>query len=160
MSNVNLHYHALVQLYAYFSHEWELFIYIMSYSLPFKILLNGLIHFHNIPCDSPFNSQVSGPNTSLSFSLNIINMSTMAVVRYLIILLVLHLFHPMCPLTVAEAPPPPRDSLPSLAFGGITQAERSFDIVPVSHSPALFHCCVIPWEPFGHHGRYFSLCLR
>ena len=36
VSNDNLHYHALVQLYAYFSNEWKLFVYIMSYGLPFQ----------------------------------------------------------------------------------------------------------------------------
>lgn len=57
-----------------------------------------------------------------------------------ILSLVLHLFHFISvPWPFRRRPLPHRDSPPSLAFGWVTDAERSFDIVPVSQRFVHYH---------------------
>lgn len=51
-----------------------------------------------------------------------------------------------CSLTIQEGPLPHSDSTPSLAFGWVTDAERSFDIVPVSQSFVSYYSYLL--DPF------------
>lgn len=61
-----------------------------------------------------------------------------------------------CPLTIQEEAPPPQWLTPISCVGWVTDAERSFDIVPVSQSFVRYHFSLL--DPFTHQcSNSFSL---
>lgn len=76
---------------------------------------------------------------------------------FLLVLLV-YLFHSIgVPWPFKMMPLPHSDSTPSLAFGLVTDAERSFDIVPVSQSFVAYRSYL--FNPFTYYSLHLACSL-